>query len=316
VFSPSRHATEAVNPSVDADVQGALLSPLTKLFVILLVIVSMLNAAAIVVFVNKARPLQKTIDDDHAMISAYQSQADAANAAREQAVSAYQSAMLRAEDDRKNSVAANTQLQTSVNDARITIARMEADATNLQAALNTAVANSQLSTATAAKLQEQVTALRNTNDQLAKENQESSTQIATLTSTLENLHNHSDAAQEELVQAKQERQMLAAFIKDKGFDPDQIVRQASPYGPATAAINGVVRDKSVINGNTFVTISVGSADGVVKGMKFYVVNGGDFLGIITIDTVDTDNAIGRLDGEPSKTSLVQRGNDVKTQLRS
>ena len=39
-----------------------------------------------------------------------------------------------------------------------------------------------------------------------------------------------------------------------------------------------MREKSVINGNTFVTISVGSADGVAKGMKFYVVNGAGLPG--------------------------------------
>jgi hypothetical protein len=50
-------------------------------------------------------------------------------------------------------------------------------------------------------------------------------------------------------------------------------------------------------------------------MRFYVVNGANFLGIVTIDTVDSDNSIGKLEGEPAKITQVQKGDEVKTQLR-
>lgn len=291
------------------------MSPLTKLFVALLVIVSMLNAAAIVVFVNEAQPLKPQLDAANAQLQAVRAQADAANAARERADGQYNAEVQLHQKDNSDNQTKLTAIESDLNNAKVTIARLQADNTNLQAALNTANSNVQLSTSTANKLQDQVTQLRTGNDGLAKQNEEFGRRNAQLTSILDSLQAKDEETQEQLAQVKDDKQKLAAALKDHGFDPDMILQAPVANEVGAPSIEGVVADKSIINGNAFVTISVGSAEGVTKGMKFYVVNGPEFLGIVTIDTVDTDDAIGKLEGAPDKVSLVQKGNEVKTQLR-
>jgi hypothetical protein len=291
------------------------LSPLTKLFVVLLVIVSMLNAAAIVVFVNKAQPLQPQLDALGQQLAAARNEAAANLAAKEKADAQYNTEAKLHLTDNSNNQGAIATIQQKVNSDQVMIARLTADNTNLQAALNTATSNAQLSTATANKLQDQVTDLRKTNDGLAKTNEEDGRRIAELTSTLESQTARLEETQEQLAQTKDNQQKLEAALKDRGYDAQAILNAPIAANIGAPAIEGVVREKSVINGNTFVTISVGSNDGVSKGMKFNVLDGPDFLGIVTIDTVDTDNAIGRLQSVPGKENRVQKGNEVKTQIR-
>jgi hypothetical protein len=289
------------------------LSPLTKLFVALLVIVSMLNAAAIVVFVNQAQPLKPALDAAQAQLAAAHAQVDAANAAREHTEGQYNTEVQLHQKDNSDNQTKLTAIESDLNNSKVTIARLQADNTNLQAAVNTA--NVQLSTSTAGKLQDQVTQLRTSNDTLAKQNEEFGRRTAQLTSILDSLQAKDEETQEQLAQVKDDKQKLAAALKDRGYDPDMILQAPVANEVGAASIEGVVADKSVINGNTFITISVGSSQGVQKGMKFYVVNGSEFLGIVTIDTVDTDDAIGKLEGSPDKVALVQKGHEVKTQLR-
>ncbi|MGD0541094.1 MAG: hypothetical protein ABSB33_06230 [Tepidisphaeraceae bacterium] len=291
------------------------MSPLTKLFVVLLVIVSMLNAAAIVVFVNKEQPLQPQLDAANQQLVAAHMEAAANLAARQKAEDDYNAESQQHQKDNSDNAAAIGAVQSQLNESRVTIARLQADYTNMQAALNTANNNVQLTTSTANKLQDQVTQLRTSNDALVKQNEEFGRRNAELTSTLESLQARQEETQEQLAQSKENNQKLSGALKERGYDPDQILATPVANGLGAPSIEGVVREKSVINGNTFVTISVGSADGVSKGMRFYVVDGPEFLGIVTIDTVDTDNSIGRLEGQPNKVAQVQKGNEVKTQLR-
>jgi hypothetical protein len=285
------------------------------LFVVLLVIVSMLNAAAIVVFVNKAQPLEPQITALGQQLAAARNEAAANLAAKEKAEGQYNTESQLHLTDNSNNQAAIAKVQEKVNSDQVTIARMTADNTNLQAGLNTAISNAQLATATADKLQGQVTDLRKTNDGLAKTNEEDGRRIAELTSTLESQTSRMEEAQEQLADTKEKQQKLAEALKQRGYDPEAIINASINPTVAAPAIEGTVREKSIINGNTFVTISVGSNDGVAKGMKFSVLDGPDFLGIVTIDTVDTDNSIGRLQSVPGKEDRVQKGNEVKTQIR-
>jgi cell shape-determining protein MreC len=251
-----------------------------------------------------------------AQLQSTQLQAASNLSARQKAEDNYNAEVQQHQKDNSNNQAAIGAVQTQLNEARVTVARLQADNTDLQAAVNTANSNVQLSTSTANKLQEQATQLRTSNDKLAKENEEYGRRNAELTSTLDSLQARTEETQEKLAQTKEDQEKLAAFMTQRGYDPDAVLKAPSDSGVAAPAIEGVVREKSVINGNTFVTISVGSADGVAKGMKFYVSNGNDFLGIVTIDTVDSDNSIGKLEGSPDKIDQVQKGNEVKTQLRS
>jgi uncharacterized phage infection (PIP) family protein YhgE len=275
----------------------------------------MLNAAAIVVFVNKEQPLPLQLAALQQQLQSKQMEAAANLSAMQKAENQYNTEVQLHQKDNTDNQAAIGAVQSQLNDGRVTIARLQADNTNLQATVNTDNSNVQLSAATAAQDDAVNKELRTANDKLAKENQEFGTRNAELSSTLDSLQARTEETQEKLEQSKEDQQKLEGWITERGGDPQTVLSNAT--GPvATPSIQGVVQDKSVINGNTFVTISVGSADGVAKGMKFYVVNGADFLGIVTIDTVDSDNSIGKLEGTPDKLGQVQKGNEVRTQLRS
>ena len=84
-----------------------------------------------------------------------------------------------------------------------------------------------------------------------------------------------------------------------------------PAGPATMQIGlkGLVTDVDMEN--SLVEISIGSADGVKEGMKFYITRGQEFICDILIYDVEPEKAVGLLD-------LVSKhpkaGDDVSTNL--
>jgi hypothetical protein len=64
-------------------------------------------------------------------------------------------------------------------------------------------------------------------------------------------------------------------------------------------VNGVVREKRVIAGVPYATISIGSADAVTRGMRLRVLGGRggqEFLGYVDVTNVEPDEAIGKLSG--------------------
>jgi hypothetical protein len=76
-------------------------------------------------------------------------------------------------------------------------------------------------------------------------------------------------------------------------------------------LRGVIKETRTINQTLYGTISIGSAHNVQKGMRFKVVNDGNFLGYLTVDFVDAGEAVGHMDG-PSL-NQIRKGSEVRTQ---
>jgi len=294
------------------------LSPLTKLFVVLLVLTSMLTTAGFIVFVNGVRPLQPQLDAANVALADARSKANTDLAAIQLAQEQFRQEIAAHHSDRANDAGNLAKVQGQVNDAKSQMAQLEAEKTNLQAAVNTLNSNLSLITATVNKLQEQVTALRSANDTLVRRSEDDGRRLSDLSSQTETMGAALSQTKEQLQAELEKNQKLGGWIKDHAGNPDEIAAGGAAGAAVGApAISGHVVEKNTFNGNTYVTISVGSADGVAKGMQFYVLDrpSGQFLGIITIDSVDSNNSIGRLEGEPAKVAQVRAGNDVKTQLR-
>lgn len=77
--------------------------------------------------------------------------------------------------------------------------------------------------------------------------------------------------------------------------------------PTSLVINGLISDVSP----TMVTVSVGSADGVKKGMTFYVTRGDNFICDVIITDVETDKAVGVLELIEAQPRI---GDNVSTRL--
>ena len=111
-----------------------------------------------------------------------------------------------------------------------------------------------------------------------------------------------------------------AFLEDRGGGAGAAVADASaepgaerPGITPAQPINGVIRDKKVVNGVTFATISVGAQDQVTEDMLFNVIErNGDFLGYLRVDRVEPNEAIGRLEGP--RVADMKPGDEVRTQL--
>ena len=92
--------------------------------------------------------------------------------------------------------------------------------------------------------------------------------------------------------------------------PEKTIRRRRT-GPATMQIGlkGLVTDVDM--GNSLVEISIGSADGVKEGMKFYITRGEEFICDILIYDVEPEKAVGLLDLVSKRPKA---GDDVSTNL--
>ena len=85
-----------------------------------------------------------------------------------------------------------------------------------------------------------------------------------------------------------------------------------------AADDSARRARSAVGGVLYATISVGSADNVNPRAQLNVVKGGNFVGFITIKTVDAHSAVGSVQGPnlgPNPASIdVLKGAEVRSQL--
>jgi hypothetical protein len=294
------------------------LSPLTKLFVVLLVVTSMLTTAGFIVFVTKAQLLQPTLDRASANEAAAKAQAASAQEAGQLAQEQYQAEVTVHQKDRAADAALNTSLQSSLNENNVRVAQLEKDKADRDATITTLTNNSTLQTATIGTLQDQNAQLRSDNEKLVKQAEEFNRHNSELTRMNETLTARLNNTSEKLQTSMENNQKLAGYMKDHSLNPDDALKGPGAVGPGAQAITGSVREKSLINGQTYVTIDVGSSDGVIKGMQFYVLdrNSGNFLAQMTVDSVDSHNASGPV-AAPNNDQLnqVQVGSDVKTQLR-
>ena len=287
------------------------MSPLTKLFVVLLVILSLLTTAATVVFVNQTQNSAKMLADAKAEAAAARSAASEAEAAagaqRDQAQEAIRNSQNQIEQFRQSA----NQLQMRINE----LAAQNADATTKvtlssadQARLTEALKSAQETNAHQA---EQITQLRTTNDERLKQNVELNTRVTELTDRSQVLERELRFANEQLAEAKTTADRQGAMLRDAGINPKMA---SAGTGAGAPPINGVIRARRDIAGIPYAVISVGSNDGVAKGMEFKIVNRatGQFLGVLTVDSVEATEATGRLSGP--KLPEVRPGVEVRTQL--
>lgn len=287
------------------------MSVLTKTFVVLLVVTSLLLSASIVVFVNR-------VEDNKALADASKRQVTSEKQkAAEQTTNFTESQMARR--DLQN------EMTKQVGELNRTVVDREAEVQKRDGELAQLKKDSQVKEATLKGTADALRAaqemgtgfltankdLRATNDDLRKGNGELNIQITILDNKLRQTEKAREYAEEMVVELKSQ----LAGVRQKGGPAGAatIGSAAIPEGTADVPINGVVRSVDIIGGKKYATISVGSSDLVKKGMRFNVINrqGGEFLGFLTVDSVQPNEAIGQLEGKVDK---IQAGVEVKTQL--
>lgn len=289
------------------------MSPLTKLFVALHVLVSAMLVAGVIVFVNKQENFSATATAAQAAAT----RADAQRASETLALSADVETYKRSNialtstiDNLKQQLAAG---QQKSNEQAAAIADASSKST-LQLAENAKLAEGMKASQDAqTKLNDAVTELRKNLDTRVTEASQLNGAISDLTNKLDVSERERRFAVEQLTEARANIDRLSTQAKAAGVELDTPTAEAAAakIGPP---INGVVREVDTIHGALFATISVGSADSVAKGMQFNVVERGTgkFLGLLTVTAVEANESTGRIAG-PGVASILP-GAEVKTQL--
>ena len=280
------------------------MSALTKIFVVLLVVMSLLLSAGLIVFVNRIEHTAKSLQDEknradrnQALASASQAEAVAIRAERDRSVL---EATRRAEALAAALEAANTAVAGS------TTATAAAEARAREAEIDKAAAMSALVAAQGAgKVQEEsLVELRKQNDDVQRKYAEASIAVADLSQNVDALK----------AQLRRSREEVAALTEQTQGQPTVAGerRSAAPAQP----LKGVIRSRRNIGGVEYATISLGSADNVTPNMKFRVLDKGqNFLGFLDIQQVENDAATGRLSGPAQGVAAVREGNAVITQYQ-
>ena len=292
------------------------MSGLTKLFVGLLVVLSIVLSASTVATVA-------TLDDYQGNIDAL----TASNASLTTRANTADNALAELQASKTASVNTLSQVLTDVRgkneELKLDVSKLRAEqvskdqqiaqinAQNL--ALTQAVQGAQSAEQT---LQSQVSALQQNVGTLRQQNVELNNEVANLVAQTQITERGRRELAERLREMQQQQQRADRALEDAGLDPAAIARGQTRVQGNAAPINGVVTDKRSLNGRQVVTVSVGSNDKVEKGTEFKVVDRdtGDFLGLVKIEYVDPDESVGYLSG-PNPAGVGQ-GDTVLTSFRN
>jgi hypothetical protein len=291
------------------------LSALTKVFVILLVVTSMLTTAAFVVFVNNYQPLQTTLDAAKAALTVANAQKSAAIQEKQQADALRDQVAATASEQNTSLMAGLAELQKQNDELTVANAKLKSEKNELSEQITQMSTGSNINSSTVATLQGLVTDLRKENEKLVSDNDASSRTMADQLSQLETLNTDNERKGEKLQSLQRDKELLAADDKKRGGNPDDVL--SGKQTVITVDISGVVKDKKPINGRTYVTINVGTADGVSKGVEFNIIDGRtrQLLALAHVTDVDVNQCVASLDGVPENIAKVQAGNDAKTNVR-
>lgn len=287
------------------------MSALTKVFIVLLVVLSMLLTAGLVVFINRTENWKQVSSDTQGKLITAQREKDELN---------QQILVVKANDDHRYTALLALLAGTQNDLATAQLANTTKD--GQIAELNSAalVKDNQISNATeAVKVaqaqngvqQTTIGKLRDDQANLQKQNNDLNLAVSKLNNQLEVTERARREYAEENVQLAADLKAAKDLIHAQGLDRGQPTAVINPT--ATVALTGVIRDKKVIAGVPYATISLGSADAVTKRMQFKVIdtNQNLFLGYLTVDTVEPHEATGRLSGPHP--DAVQAGAEVRTQ---
>ena len=288
------------------------MSALSKVFVALLVVCSLMLSSAVIVFVNKTQDVNavrvaaeaKSQDAERHMMVDMQAAAAAKGIAVE-ALKALQTqtALLQTEIGAK---------QLDISKREVDIATLSAQVSQITISLTSATEALKASEMQKAKQEGQLGDLRQGTDKLTLEKSQLNLALSDTTNRLEVMTREWKYAKEQLAESSNTGDKLAKQLKDIGVIPTAEVTGLKAGAPS---INGVIREiKTLQDNRQWATISVGSADQVAKGMEFKVIDraNGTFLGVLTVENVQPNEAVGVLKGP--KVADVKVGNEVRTQL--
>ena len=268
------------------------MSALTKTFILLHVVMSMLLAAGLIVFVNRLDVSAQATKAANARIARLEDESRVAQA--------------EATTIRASLTATQQQAQNQVETLRTQLAQamqqnlglqgdkatMESKAASDKAALVSANEALKVAQSNQGTLQKQLADLRGAQDKLTQQFAEANFSINDLTNRLQQTERARRQLAEQLTEATDRLQNTPAGRA--GANPDDAVEATASL---RGRVEGVIKEKRMIAGQNYATISLGSNDAITKNMKLKVVSkNGQWLGYVTVTRVLEEEAVGVLSG--------------------
>jgi hypothetical protein len=291
------------------------LSVLTKVFIVLHVVLTMLFVAATVVWVNRVETFNDTLKTAKADATAANRRAEEAQAAAATAKADATALSIQSATAIGNVRKERDQALATVRERDAALAGADQNVASEGAKLQAVTAALKVAQTSNSSLQQQLEATRAASDKLQQENTQLLTANADLNSRQQVALRQNRALSEDLDQL---RNQLADLQAGGGGGR---AAAAVPAGSTQAAgvrteqaINGVIRDVKNVGGVQTATVSVGSVDNVKPQMQFNVIDreAGNFLGYFVVDRVEQNESVGRLTGP--HVDQMKKGNEVRTQL--
>lgn len=286
------------------------MSALTKLFVVLLVVSSLLLTAATVVFVNRVEDYRKWAEAEKVRSAVKQAEIDALKVD----LVAAQGQIAKLASDATSKAA---ELQRIINDKDAAAAAKDAQIQTLNAQISGHLANIATLTGANDQAQKLIKDLKERNDTLVAEEGKLRLVNADLVAANTDYQKRLDEAEKErrwLVE--QVNQLRADVTRLTNIIVENRIQLTSnqPRRRSAPELRGAVKAVRTDGGITYVTITLGAADKVEKGMQFKVINqfSNEFLGNLTIESVDQNEAFGRVDGP--KPADIKPDHEVRSQL--
>jgi hypothetical protein len=284
---------------------------LTKTFVVLLVVLSLVETAGIVVYVNRAQHFSKALTDERNATNAAKADAAAKDAAANMAEIARQNAEANANNIRNSSQQTIDGLRASNLEKDTQIAQLNANVQQLTAAQKSSGDAVLVAQKTLDSQNQQMADLRKANLQLQQRDSENSLALVSLNNKFDTVNRQwrdateqNSELQNQLKNANETMHRTGVSTVSPTLNPEALVR-----------VEGVVRKTQNLNGIPMATISIGSADQITKGMRLSVIDphsNEPFLGYLWVERVEPNEAIGRLEGP--RVNQIHAGVEVRTQL--
>jgi hypothetical protein len=273
-------------------------SALTKVFILLHVVMSMLLAAGLIVFVNRVDDFQVASRTQKAALARAEAQSAEANAALATMQSTMNNVSQTSQARIQQIQAELAQRDQQILDLRGQLAESQAALASAQTSLNSNTQALNVAQQNQGTLQGQLAQLRQTHDKLMQQFTDANLSLNDFQARLSQTDRQRKDLQEQVAALQEQIANAGAAGARTDAGRDDAAQARGRLSP-NLHVNGVVREKRVIAGVPYATISIGSADAVTRGMRLRVLGGRggqEFLGYVDVTNVEPDEAIGKLSG--------------------
>jgi hypothetical protein len=287
-------------------------SALTKVFVLLLVILSIVQTAGVVVFVNREQNFAVALRNQKEAFSRASADAATSKSDLDSAVQRYTALQAELQNNRNLTNQQIEQLRGAAAESAATIAQLTGQVQLALASQKGATDALSVAQKSLDAQNTQIADLRKIDLDMQRRTSDTNIALAELTNKYDTVFRQWRDANEQNAQLQNEAKGLHSSLHKAGVSENA---ERVIDGSSLVRVEGVVSSRNDVNGVQMATISIGSSDQVTKGMRLAIINPSSsdpFLGYIQVDSVDPNKAIGHIFGP--HIDQVRQGNEVRSQL--